>query len=123
MKYILFCGAILGLTSVIMGAMGDHAFSLTPERVQTLQTGIRYNMIYAIFITVLALHNGEYNLKIPAILFTAGTIIFAGSIYILVITGIEPFKYLTPAGGILIMAGWASLIIIAIKTKCQPNKK
>lgn len=53
MNRLLLCGAALGLVSAIMGALGDHAFDLTPEKVESLDTAIRYNMIYAVLIVAL----------------------------------------------------------------------
>ena len=50
MNRLLLCGATLGLISVIMGALGDHGFDLTPERAESMGTAIRYNMLYAVLI-------------------------------------------------------------------------
>lgn len=113
MNKILASGAALGLLSVIMGALGDHAFNIPLEKIHSFETAIRYNMLYAALITALSLAPKDYNLKIPAFLFTAGTIIFCFSIYAALISGISQLTYLTPLGGLTLMAAWGSLIYTA----------
>ncbi|MCL4677333.1 MAG: DUF423 domain-containing protein [Alphaproteobacteria bacterium] len=110
MNRILVCGGLLGLTSVMMGALGDHGFDLTPEKAKSLETAIRYNMIYAVLIVALALAPNDRKLHIPAYLFTAGTVLFSFSIYAALLTGIRELTYFTPAGGITIMIGWLALV-------------
>lgn len=106
---ILIAGAFLGLASVIMGALGDHGINLTPEKAKSLETAIRYNMIYAVLIVAIALAPAERKLHIPAYLFTAGTVLFSFSIYGALFSGVKQLTYLTPVGGITIMIGWLAL--------------
>ncbi len=110
MNKLLLCGAVLGLVSVIMGALGDHAFVLTPEKAESLDTAIRYNMIYAVLIVALALAPADKKLRISGYIFTLGTALFSLSIYAALAMGIEQLTYVTPVGGITIMAGWGALI-------------
>jgi len=117
MNKLLICGAALGLVSVIMGSLGDHGFDLTPEKAESLATAIRYNMLYAILITALALAPPEKKLILPGIIFTIGAALFSFSIYAALITGIEQLTYITPVGGIAIMAGWSALIWRGLKSK------
>lgn len=120
MNRLLLCGAVLGLVSVIMGALGDHAFDLTPEKAESLETAIRYNMIYAVLIVALALAPADKKLLISGYVFTLGTALFSFSIYASLAMGIEQFTYMTPVGGITIMCGWAILIYVALKLKTSP---
>lgn len=117
MNWLLFCGALLGLISVIFGAAGDHFLELTPEQADSLNTAIRYNMLYAVLITGIALvrftdisANFSKNLLITGIIFIIGTVLFSFGIYASIITRVAALTYLTPAGGLAIMAGWVSLI-------------
>jgi len=110
MNRLLLCGAALGLVSVIMGALGDHAFDLTPEKAGSLETAIRYNMIYAVLIVALALSSADKKLRISGYIFTLGTALFSLSIYTSLATSVEQLTYVTPVGGITIMAGWIVLI-------------
>jgi uncharacterized membrane protein YgdD (TMEM256/DUF423 family) len=117
MNKILASGAALGLISVIMGALGDHAFTIAPEKLHSLETAIRYNMLYAVLITALCLAPKDYKLYAPAILFTIGTTIFCFSIYAALLSGISQLTYLTPFGGLTLMAAWASLIYKGVTYK------
>ena len=120
MNKLLLGGAVLGLVSVIMGTLGDHSLDLTPDKAESLATAIRYNMLYAVLVVVLALMSPEKKLHIPGSIFAIGTALFSFAIYTALITNIEQFNYITPLGGITIMVGWIILILKAIKTKTSP---
>ena len=42
-------------------------------------------------------------------LLLAGTLLFSGSLYMLVVTGIRGLGWLTPFGGVAFMLGWLAL--------------
>lgn len=113
MNRLLACGAALGLVSVIMGAIGDHAFTLSAEKAESLETAIRYNMLYAVLIVVLAMAPAERKLYIPGFIFALGTVLFSFSIYAAAMIGLEWLTYLTPVGGLTVMGGWTALIFRA----------
>ena len=45
--------------------------------------------------------------------FLLGSVIFSGSLYILAITGLRWLGAITPLGGVLMLAGWAALLVAA----------
>lgn len=47
-------------------------------------------------------------------LFTAGIVLFSGSLYLRVWTGRKAFGAITPLGGLAFLAGWACLILVAV---------
>jgi uncharacterized membrane protein YgdD (TMEM256/DUF423 family) len=49
--------------------------------------------------------------RLAAGFFTAGIVIFSGTLYLLAITGLTWLGAITPIGGLLLMAGWAALIV------------
>jgi uncharacterized membrane protein YgdD (TMEM256/DUF423 family) len=49
-----------------------------------------------------------------AYIFAAGIILFSAGIYCSTILGIAGTVYLTPVGGVLLMAGWGCLIRAAL---------
>ena len=49
--------------------------------------------------------------RLVAGLFTAGIAIFSGTLYLLAMTGVMRLGAITPIGGLLMMAGWATLIV------------
>lgn len=109
MNRLLVCAAVLGLISVIMGAMGDHAFALSPEKAKSLETAIRYNMVYAVLIVAISLAPKERRLACCGWIFVVGSSFFSFGIYASLITGITQLTYLTPVGGVTMMAGWVVL--------------
>lgn len=103
-------GAGLALLAVAFGAFGAHALRdiVTPERLQTFETGVRYQMYHALallIMSVLPLKNYR-----AAWFLLMGTIVFSGSLYILVLSDIGIFGAITPIGGVLQIIGWALLI-------------
>ncbi len=111
---LLLCGALLGLLSVIMGALGDHALGLSSQQASSLDTAIRYNMLYAVLISVIALRDTS-KAVVSGWVFAVGTALFCGGIYTALLIGIGGLTYLTPLGGLGIMAGWLSLAWFAVQ--------
>ena len=115
----LFLGALLGLISVVFGAFAEHGLkaSITEENFRFLMTAIRYNQIHAVIITTIGLAilankklSNILSLKLSAISFTLGTILFSFSIYLSATFGIRNLIYITPFGGITLMIAWALLL-------------
>jgi len=115
MNRLLLAGALLGLLSVAMGALGDHSFDLSAAAAAGFGTAVRYNMLYAVLVVALSLAPAVWRLTLPAGLFALGAALFCLSIYAGSISGMRPFFYLTPVGGSILMAGWAALIFRALK--------
>lgn len=112
-------GALYGLLAVIFGAFGAHALKkkLTPELLQSFETGVKYQMYHAIVLLVLGFNLG-FDTPIDAWVvncFIFGTLLFSFSIYALCLgaaKGNKP-KFLgpvTPIGGLLLVIGWALLL-------------
>lgn len=103
-------GAVLALLAVAFGAFGAHALReiVTPERLQTFETGVRYQMYHALALLIMSVLPLKH--YCAAWLLLVGTIIFSGSLYILVLTDIGIFGAITPLGGALQIIGWAMLV-------------
>ena len=114
-------GAVLGLLGVALGAFGAHAlkpFLLESGRLDTFETAVKYQFYHALalmIISVLMLVKNHRILKIAASLMLAGVTIFSGSLYILCLTNVGAWGAVTPIGGVLMIAGWGSLIYYGIK--------
>lgn len=120
-KSAFLFGAILGLTGVILGAMGAHALEtrLTADQLESWQTATRFQMYHALALLILGLLNHHFSdrlLRWAGIAMTLGTLCFSGSIYLLVMTD-WPIGLVTPLGGTILIIGWALLIIWAAKLK------
>ena len=118
---VLLAGAVLGLLGVALGAFGAHAlkpFLLESGRLDTFETAVKYQFYHALalmIISVLMLVKNPRILKIAASLMLAGVTIFSGSLYILCLTNVGAWGAVTPIGGVLMIAGWGSLIYYGIK--------
>ena len=111
---ILRTAAILGATAVIFGAFAAHALRarLAPEQLDWWQTGVHYQLAHALAMLVIpALPLRRPT--VPAALFTAGTIIFSGTLYAMALGLPRWLGAITPVGGLLLIAGWIALALLA----------
>ncbi|WP_396212533.1 DUF423 domain-containing protein [Flavobacterium sp.] len=125
-KKIILTAGFFGMSAVILGAFGAHAFKnvLTAEQLVSFETGVKYQMYHALFLLFLGM-NTHLPLKTKKTILTLiilGIIFFSGSIYLLstkAVTGID-FKAIgivTPIGGSLLIAAWAVLTFNFFKKK------
>ena len=117
-KPFLLAGALAGFTAVAFGAFGAHALRgrLTPEMLAAFETAVRYQMYHALAILavgVMMARLGGWLFAVAGWLFTAGIVLFSGSLDVLALTGVTAFGAVTPVGGLLLLAGWACLIVAA----------
>ncbi|MFB6346024.1 MAG: DUF423 domain-containing protein [bacterium] len=113
----LSIGAFLGMIGVILGAMGSHALAdtLTPDQLNTFETGVRYQMFHSLLLVALGLAGRDHPVGL-AVLFGLGILLFSGSIYALVLvdwTNLGTLKTIvaisTPIGGSLLIFAWGWL--------------
>ncbi|MEX0623058.1 DUF423 domain-containing protein [Saccharospirillum sp.] len=107
-------GALLAGLSVALGAFGSHALEtmVTPQRLQTWDTAVHYHMVHALALLWLGLYLQHYphrGVMVSALMILAGTLIFSGSLYALVLLDIPLLGAITPVGGILLIGGWFTL--------------
>lgn len=123
---VLIIAAIYGMLSVILGAFGAHAFKdiLTPEKLISFETGVRYQMYHAIVLLVIGLTLSFTSPleKWAAICIITGVLLFSFSIYFLSFSGhwginLRFLGPVTPIGGLFLIAGWLLLIVFFIKNK------
>ncbi len=121
-RVLIMAGGILGLLGVVAGAMGVHALRdvLDAKALNTFETGVRFQIYHALALLAVGSLAGRWKtgfVKLSGVLFTAGVVLFSGSLYILAITGIGVFGAIAPLGGLSLMAAWTSLIVGAIRQK------
>lgn len=123
-KKIIVTAGFFGMTAIILGAFGAHALKkvLTLDQLATFETGVKYQMYHALFLFFIGLNN-----QLPAktkktilVLTIFGVIFFSGSIYLLATMSISnvDFKtlgFLTPIGGVLLIAAWGMLVVNFLK--------
>ncbi|MBI3244313.1 MAG: DUF423 domain-containing protein [Chloroflexi bacterium] len=114
-------GGILSGLAVALGAFGAHGLRarLTADLLATFETGVRYHMYHALALLVVAAAVSKWpGSNWPVLagwLFVAGTILFSGSLYLLAVTGLRWLGAITPFGGLAFLAGWACLVIAAVR--------
>lgn len=120
-------GALFGLGAVILGAFGAHALEgrITPERAEVWTTAAHYLGWQGTALLALAALTWSTNtpaaalrlLSIAGWLLVIGTLIFSGSLFVLVLSGIGVFGAITPIGGLLLVAGWGVAAAATLKLK------
>ena len=119
-RTFLLIGAVAALVGVGFGAFGAHGLKgrLSPEMLAVFETAVRYQMYHAFAILLVALGNARLDgpwLRAAGWLFTAGILLFSGSLYVLALTGMTMAGAITPLGGLAFLAGWACVVVAAIK--------
>ena len=102
---------------VAIGAFGAHALRPILEahsRTETFELAVRYQFYHAfaiLFCGVLAQLQAGRFLKQAVLCFTAGIVIFSGSLYALSLSGVRVLGAITPVGGLLFLMGWVLLFV------------
>ncbi len=120
MKNWIILGASLAGLAVVLGAFGAHGLKskVSPADLAIFETGVRYHMFHALGLILLGNLGFHYNadvIQLPAVLLSVGILIFSGSLYILVLTGLRWMGAITPIGGVAFIAGWLLLVIRVAK--------
>lgn len=104
-------GAMLSAAGIATGAFGAHALKsrLTPEDLAIFDTASRYlgtQSLGLIGISLCMARLESLTLKYSALAIFLGILIFSGSLFALVGTGIRWLGAITPIGGTLMIIGW-----------------
>ena len=115
-RTFVLIGALAGVAGVGLGAFGAHGLRgrLSPEMLAVFETGVRYHMYHALALVATAALMGRLDGRLvnaAGWLFTAGIVLFSGSLYAVALTGVTIFGAITPIGGVAFLAGWACLAI------------
>ena len=114
-------GSILAFSAVLSGAFGAHALKETlsaHNSIQTWETAVRYQMMYALALILLSMISLTQPIpKMAGPCFVAGTLLFSGSLYGLALDGPKWLGPVTPLGGLTLMIGWLLLAYSCFKNK------
>ena len=123
-RWSLAAAGFMGASGVTVGAFGAHGLKaiVSPPMLSIWQTGAHYQLVHALALLVLSLFmlNNPYLtqrsqwLKWVAGCWLAGTAIFSGSLYALVLTATPQLGAVTPIGGALLIFGWLLLMFAAL---------
>lgn len=112
-------GALLASVAVAAGAVGTHflkeRLQLPPEQLQTYELAVRYQMYHALALVAVGLLAAQVHsrwLTAAGWAFLAGIVLFSGSLYARVLTGMTvPFVHVVPVGGLAWIVGWLLLAV------------
>jgi uncharacterized membrane protein YgdD (TMEM256/DUF423 family) len=119
-RALLGAGALLGFLGVGAGAFGAHAIRqrVTPERLDNWKTAADYQLWHALATIasgLVAVRWGSGAAAVAGWCFVAGVVVFSGSLYTLALTDRRKLGAYTPFGGVLLLLGWAFLMVAAIR--------
>lgn len=120
MKIFVLLGAVLAGLSVAAGAFGAHALrqQLEPRMLEVFETAVRYQMYHGLGLFAVAWlyqQTQSQAAQVAGWAFLAGILLFSGSLYAMVFTGMRGFGAVTPIGGVAFMIGWVALAVAALK--------
>lgn len=122
-RRLLLIGALFGLLAVLLGAFGAHGLAarVSAERLAIWQTAASYLGWHASTLLVLAAlaerRPAWPGLALAAGCLIAGSLLFSGSLFLLVLTDIRGLGLVTPFGGLALAAGWALLAFAALRAE------
>ena len=113
-KSFFLLGCVFAFLGVAFGAFGAHALKqrLSPELLQIFEVGVRYQMYHAFALFIVSWAMSSWNLSGAAasgLWFTAGIVLFSGSLYALALTDMKWLGAVTPFGGLSFLIGWGLL--------------
>ena len=121
MKLFIFLGAVFCFVAVLSGALGAHAlkaYLIQSKGLSNFNLAADYMFYHGIGLLFVASAYDRY----PALsfhhagwLFVAGTLLFQGNLYLISLTGNRMMGFLTPVGGLCLMAGWLWFAFQALK--------
>ena len=119
-RAFLTIACLFGFAGVAGGAFGAHALRsrVPPERLATFETAVRFLFVGAFSLLAVewfrAAGPDQVAESWAGLCLAAGTAVFAGSLTVLALTGRRRWGALTPVGGVLLLAGWALLVVSAL---------
>ncbi|KAL0487529.1 hypothetical protein AKO1_008653 [Acrasis kona] len=114
-RLYLRIGAVSGALAVGFGAFGAHALKkriTDPTLLKTWETASQYHLLHSL--ALLGVSQCRRNHHLVGGLFTAGIILFSGSLYALVLTQKKALGAITPIGGLSFIGGWLALAFLAL---------
>lgn len=107
-------GAFGGLAAVGLGAFAAHALEsvASPQALAWWRTGQSIQLAHAVATLVMALAHGRglRGARRAGWCFVTGSWIFAGALYALALGAPRGLGVVAPAGGVLLLAGWLSVL-------------
>ena len=116
-----FCqlAAVFLALATALSAVGAHALKprLTPDHYEVLQTALRFQFYHSLGLFGVGLLSERVtakSLRLAGWLLVAGTVLFSGSLYLILADAPRLTGMLTPLGGTSLIVAWC-LVAIALR--------
>jgi uncharacterized membrane protein YgdD (TMEM256/DUF423 family) len=106
MKIFVLLGSLSAFLGVALGAFGAHGLKTKVDHLVHALGLVLIGVLCHLMPDVALVRNAGWAIFI-------GSILFSGSLYVLVLTGIKPIGMITPLGGVAFLAGWLLLAAAA----------
>lgn len=125
---VLLLAAIFSGLSVAIGAFAAHGLKnlLDIKALGWIETGAQYQMSHGLALLILGFAIKQWpnwkGLMAASVSFSAGILLFSGSLYLMAATQIKALGIITPIGGLAFLIGWCCLVYAAVIPN-QPIEK
>ncbi len=125
-KIAIILAGLFGFMGVAAGAFGAHGLRdrLSARDLEIWQTGAHYQQLHAVALLAVALwamhartagqSTGLHGVAMA--LFTAGIVIFAGTLYAMPLGAPRFLGAITPLGGLCLLGAWATVALIGLRS-------
>jgi len=113
-------GCASGALAVALGAFGAHALKtrVDADDLDIWKTAVHYQALHALALVLFGFFQEKRGSSSAAAwCFAAGSAIFSGALYAIVLGGPRILGAVTPIGGVLLIAGW---ITFALQARRKP---
>jgi uncharacterized membrane protein YgdD (TMEM256/DUF423 family) len=109
-RYWMALAALSGFIAIAVGAFASHGVQ-DPGAKDLLKTGAQYGFMHtmATFACATFMQVGAKRARFAPAMFLPGVVLFSGSLYALALGAPRWVGAITPLGGLLFLAGWATL--------------
>ena len=118
MRMFVILGSLNMLLAVALGAFGAHGLKcrVSAEMLAVWQTAVLYHLVHALGLLLVGLLALHLPVRAAGWTLLVGIVLFSGSLYLMVLTGIRPLGMVTPLGGVTFLVGWLLLALAALKS-------
>jgi uncharacterized membrane protein YgdD (TMEM256/DUF423 family) len=121
---ILTASGVLLALATLLGAFGTHALrgELPPDRLSVYLSADRYQFFHSLGLLGIGLASRAMDgalLRWAGGLIFSGIVLFCGSLYLLSFGAPEVVGFLTPLGGLLLIAGWVAFAAAMWRTRSR----